>query len=141
MPQIALRLWAVVYMFTQEQMFSAQEAQHSFSSRETRTANSSSLGSLSQQSDSQGEGHSVSLAYLHSGSFHLVVHVPACTAPPPPPCFKYISMKCHFFLQWLTPHCIGSAESFLMALLPAAAKHYDLDMTAASRDRPSRCEV
>lgn len=85
MPQIALRLWGVAYMFTQEQMFSAPEAQHSFSSRETWPANSSSLGPLSQQSDSQGEGHSVSLAYLlHSGSFHPAVHVPARTAPPPP---------------------------------------------------------
>lgn len=84
MPQIALRLWAVVYMFTQEQMFSAQEAQHSFSSRETRTANSSSLGPLSQQSDSQGEGHSVSLAYLHSGSFHLAGACSCLHSTPPP---------------------------------------------------------
>lgn len=30
-------------------------------------------------------GHSVSLAYLYSGSFYPAVRVPACTAAPPPP--------------------------------------------------------
>lgn len=132
MPQIALWLWGVAYMFTQEQMFSAQEAQHSFSGREMWPANSSSLGPWSQQSDSQGKAHSISLAYLYSGSFYPAVRVPACTAPPPP-CFKYISMEVSFLLTRLTPHCSGSAESLLMALQPAAVEPYDLDRTAAAR--------
>lgn len=101
MPQIALWLWGVAYMFTQEQMFSAQEAQHSFSGREMWPANSRSLGPWSQQSDSQGKAHSISLAYLYSESFYPAVRVPACTVPPPPRASNTFQWKCHFFLHGL----------------------------------------
>lgn len=60
-------------------MFSVQEALHSLSSTWKQPANSSSLGPLSQKSDSQREGHNASLAYLHSGSLRPAVHVPACS--------------------------------------------------------------